>query len=421
MNGTGVEWAAVDAEVVAPECDVVEGEAEADVVASEATKGGDALRAVLTGLLTNGGAWTRPGGVVAFVLSLIDARGGEAAVRSDMDDPQGALTGEHGHAGQELLNLLLTGRATSQVHDGVMSVGGGLSLRGVERRPRVGFLSLLEALRYMRVGDFLKNPGLPVWVVGSESHFTVVYAPDRNADKKTPAQRLRERARRAFAGKDEHENGFVAMGDVPHVLRALGFSAAPGCDADKAFGDFAAKCDAQGMGVALWSDFWRAVRPKLKRGDLVLHPDPVAPPPSSAPVSASSATATAAPLVPATQWSCGMCTFLNPPNAAKCNMCETARPTPPPSAVAPAAPTSSPQKRSGPWTCGACTYAGNAASDAVCSICGTRPPAPPHQPTPAVTPAAKATATPATTATTSATTAPPSASPPELRMHRIPL
>lgn len=40
------------------------------------------------------------------------------AVRGDMDTPEGALVVEHGYCAQELVNLLLTGRATSNVFDG---------------------------------------------------------------------------------------------------------------------------------------------------------------------------------------------------------------------------------------------------------------------------------------------------------------
>jgi hypothetical protein len=32
--------------------------------------------------------------------------------------------------------------------------------------------------RYVEVGSMLKNPSLPVWVVCSESHFTVLFAQD---------------------------------------------------------------------------------------------------------------------------------------------------------------------------------------------------------------------------------------------------
>ena len=45
-------------------------------------------------------------------------------------------------------------------------------LRGIDCQSEVGFLALLEHLRYCEVGSFLKNPKHPVWVMGSETHLT---------------------------------------------------------------------------------------------------------------------------------------------------------------------------------------------------------------------------------------------------------
>ena len=62
------------------------------------------------------------------------------------------VIGQFGHCNQDLLNLLLTGRATSNVLDGEMALGdSGLKLRGVYQRNAVGYLTQLEALRYCEV------------------------------------------------------------------------------------------------------------------------------------------------------------------------------------------------------------------------------------------------------------------------------
>lgn len=50
-----------------------------------------------------------------------------------------------------------------------------MRLRGVPSRARVGFLSLLEAFNYIQVGDHYKVPHVPVWVVFSESHYSVLF------------------------------------------------------------------------------------------------------------------------------------------------------------------------------------------------------------------------------------------------------
>lgn len=43
-------------------------------------------------------------------------------------------------------------------------------------RRSVGLLTLFEWYQYVEVGSNLKSPELPIWVVCSESHFTVLFA-----------------------------------------------------------------------------------------------------------------------------------------------------------------------------------------------------------------------------------------------------
>jgi len=50
-----------------------------------------------------------------------------------------------------------------------------VELRGVPSRSSVGFLSLMEAYKYLEVGSYYKEPLVPVWVVFSESHYSVMF------------------------------------------------------------------------------------------------------------------------------------------------------------------------------------------------------------------------------------------------------
>eukprot|EP00953_Heterococcus_sp_UTEX-ZZ885_P025523 13882-Heterococcus_DN1.PRE.3 len=103
---------------------------------------------------------------------------------------------------QELVNLLLIGRAHSNVFDGQQTLGSapstaattttitaataassattancdGVVLRGITHRGPVGFLTLYEAYGHAAVGDRYKCPLHPVWVVCSESHYSVLFA-----------------------------------------------------------------------------------------------------------------------------------------------------------------------------------------------------------------------------------------------------
>jgi len=115
-------------------------------------------------------------GIVLLLLSLTLSRG-VPAVRADMDEPSNALMGMHGYCTQELVNLILTGQAVSNVFDGTRDLDGS-QLRGITRRCRLGLLTLFEWYKYVEVGSCLKNPELPVWVVCSESHFTVLFSQD---------------------------------------------------------------------------------------------------------------------------------------------------------------------------------------------------------------------------------------------------
>ena len=51
-------------------------------------------------------------------------------------------------------------------------------LKGIHRATPVGYLALFEAYGSLEVGARLKHPTSPVWVVCSESHFSVLFVCD---------------------------------------------------------------------------------------------------------------------------------------------------------------------------------------------------------------------------------------------------
>ncbi|RDX62040.1 Ubiquitin carboxyl-terminal hydrolase MINDY-3, partial [Mucuna pruriens] len=104
-------------------------------------------------------------GALLFLISALLSRGLDL-VQSDRDDPSLPLvTAPFGHASQEIVNLLLCGEAVPNVFDGRMDLGGGMFLKGISRDVEVGFLTLLESLNFCKVGQFLKSPKWPIWVV----------------------------------------------------------------------------------------------------------------------------------------------------------------------------------------------------------------------------------------------------------------
>lgn len=97
-----------------------------------------------------------------------------------MDLEGSTLLNQHGYASQEIINLMLTGMARSNVHDGERDLGDGFVLKGVEKRSDVGFLTFFEYFGYFQVGENLKTPRVPVWIVCSESHYSVIFSVNAN-------------------------------------------------------------------------------------------------------------------------------------------------------------------------------------------------------------------------------------------------
>ncbi|XP_003467914.1 probable ubiquitin carboxyl-terminal hydrolase MINDY-4 isoform X2 [Cavia porcellus] len=120
-----------------------------------------------------------PYGCILLTLSAILSRSWEL-IRQDFDVPTSHLIGAHGYCTQELVNLLLTGRAVSNVFNDVVELDSGNGnitlLRGIAARSDIGFLSLFEHYNVCQVGCFLKTPRYPIWVVCSESHFSVLFS-----------------------------------------------------------------------------------------------------------------------------------------------------------------------------------------------------------------------------------------------------
>jgi len=244
----------------------------------------DALKAMLTSDLE---AFTQEGGVMLFVYSLILTRTVDKLL-NDMDDATQGLTGAFGHCTQELMNLMLCGVAASQVHDGTVDLGGGMVLRGIPERPMVGYLTHLEALRYCQVGTFFKKPLSPVWVIGSDSHYTVLCCSDPKVNEESLRSMQLNRARRAFKEQDQQENGFISIEKVQVVLGKLDLSLS-----EQEISSFIQKCEmADGAGIVLWNAFWTNVKPLL---------------------------------VPRLDWNCPDCTYYNDKNATNCAMCNKRR------------------------------------------------------------------------------------------------
>lgn len=80
-------------------------------------------------------------------------------------------------------------------------------------------MTLLETLRYIEVGFFLKSPSQPIWVLGSETHLTVLFSPEK---KLVNPETQSEQAKRIFKKYDNDGNNFIPTDSLQEVLAELG-------------------------------------------------------------------------------------------------------------------------------------------------------------------------------------------------------
>ena len=208
--------------------------------------------------------YRQAGGVLLLTMSLVASRGKDMILQ-DMDDNMCKFTSQFGHCSQELMNLLLTGQSVSNVFDNTLSPSGGLTLRGIQSRPVIGYLTQLEALRYCEVGGYYKSPRFPLWVVGSQSHFTVLFG-EPNCLKESKSDILLEKCRRAFKSiQGAEENGYIPSDSLKEVLNKLEIR----IDDDSQYSVLQAMVEMGGAGIVLWDDFWK-VASRLLTGATLL-------------------------------------------------------------------------------------------------------------------------------------------------------
>ncbi|KAK1445109.1 deubiquitinating enzyme MINDY-3/4 [Babesia gibsoni] len=189
-------------------------------------------------------------GVVSFTLSLLATRG-IANVQNDMDDPNQPLVGAHGHSTQELVNLMLHGKAVSNVFDGEKVINGNdtftmFKLKGITKEVNIGFLTEQEARRHCKVGSYLKNPKLPIWVVSSLNHYSVIFGMDITYCKRTELDIYRENALNIWSCIDQEDDKLISDKMLPSLLDMLAIPSMYNDACEKLITD---------SGVILQSDF----------------------------------------------------------------------------------------------------------------------------------------------------------------------
>ena len=140
-------------------------------------------------------------GILLHLYSVLFTKGIQNLLNEISDTSEPLIHSSFGYGSQSLINLMLTGRAVQHVFDNDQDIGG-MKLKGIDKQSEIGFITLMEQLRYCTVGSFYKNPKHPIWVIGSETHLTVIFSNEKSlVSPETPA----EHARRVF-GQYDTEN-----------------------------------------------------------------------------------------------------------------------------------------------------------------------------------------------------------------------
>ncbi|XP_074030111.1 ubiquitin carboxyl-terminal hydrolase MINDY-3 homolog isoform X2 [Leptinotarsa decemlineata] len=191
-------------------------------------------------------------GVLLFLYSVIASKGLDQ-VKSESDTREPLIDGTYGYGSQNLINLMITGRATTYVWDHDQDIGG-LILKGVEKQSQIGFITIMEYHRYCTVGSFYKNPIHPVWVVASDTHLTVIFSDER---KLVSPETKSEKARRIFKSFDPDGNNFISSDKLQDVLSSLEL-----VSETEYVNIMKKKLDAESLGIILLNAFMDEFFPK---------------------------------------------------------------------------------------------------------------------------------------------------------------
>lgn len=196
-------------------------------------------------------------GVLLLLYSIILSKGIAMVEEelAELSDP--LIDSTYGYGSQGLINLMLTGRAVAHVWDHEQVVGG-LRLRGIEGQNNIGFLTIMEHMQYCTVGSFYKNPKHPVWVLGSETHLTVLFSLERRL---AAPETIGESAERIFRSFDPEGNNFIPSEALQDVLCAAELVSEP-----EYVELMRRKLDAESLGIILLSAFMDEFFPGCERG-----------------------------------------------------------------------------------------------------------------------------------------------------------
>ncbi|XP_013148449.1 PREDICTED: protein FAM188B2-like [Papilio polytes] len=138
-------------------------------------------------------------GALLLLYAMVLTRGC-ANIKKDLDGKLNYLVSAQPEGSLNVSMLVITGRATPYLHNGVVYVGDednyALPQFGVLARSSVGFLlwhegldNRLSALTKQHPGSRLKTPAFPIWITCSSGHFGVLFNTNRELLKNYQAEK----------------------------------------------------------------------------------------------------------------------------------------------------------------------------------------------------------------------------------------
>merc|ERR1712039_622423 len=101
-------------------------------------------------------------------------------------------------------------------------------------------------MRDLQVGTLYKHPDCPIWVVGSPTHYTLIFSLRKSDAQLSPEAQVEQRAKKVFNDNALDEGSLALSSNLGAMLGALGISTDHLAQAQK---------DLVREEVILWEDF----------------------------------------------------------------------------------------------------------------------------------------------------------------------
>jgi len=139
-------------------------------------------------------------GLISVLYSLVLSRGHDRIVKDLQDQVINPLVDPVGDVTTPLLNLMLVGKATPYLHNGIMSavddVDGADELVGIETRSEIGLMvweNDEDTTAAINLGSRLKTPVLPVWSTRCNGKVGILFNPNRDLMRSYQAENRLQR------------------------------------------------------------------------------------------------------------------------------------------------------------------------------------------------------------------------------------